>query len=376
MKYCSGDSKIPFRFYIFMAIVVFILPGCGEPVELQPEAVRGLRIYQVENSTKSVERRYASVIQPHDETHLAFELSGQLLEMELDEGQFVQAGAVLLALDPSTYKLRTLEAEANVSQASSAHRYANANFVRQAELWGKRLISRAAYDDAQTSLDAAQAQLEQSQKRLGIAREELAKTKLRAPFDGIIASIEASSFETVSSGQDIVTLYSESNFEAAFSVPSSVLEALGIGHVLQVRVSDLAGALLTGHISELGNRASEVSVFPVVALIDEPPENLKSGMSAEVVLEVPLAQAAGGLLIPITCFAFNTVTQLREDGAGIPVFVYDEASGTVRQRTVDVVGVRGNMVIIRRGLVPGEIVAAAGVSYLRDGLPVKLLEGH
>jgi multidrug efflux pump subunit AcrA (membrane-fusion protein) len=70
------------------------------------------------------------------------------------------------------------------------------------------------------------------------------------------------------------------------------------------------------------------------------------------------------------------VKQLNSDRTGVPVLVYDPDNGTVRARQVDVLGVRENMVIVRSGQNEGELVASAGVSYLRDGQTVQLLEQY
>jgi RND family efflux transporter MFP subunit len=361
-------NKIP-----FLALVVIIV-ACGDNTSELTESARGLRAFKVENSTQSVERAYPSVVRPHDETRLAFEVGGQLQEVVLDEGQTVGLGEVLLTLDPSTFELHVQASKAGLAQTTAAYRNASANFERQSVLWGQRVIPRSGFDDAKAAVDTARAKREQSSKRLEIAQDNLAKTELKAPFQGTIAKVEVSSYATIPAGQPTLTLYAGNAFETAFTVPSSVISALTVGQPVRILISDMAGEEYLGHISELGARAAEVSAFPIVAVFDNAPAKLKSGMSAEVIIEIALEQHGEGFLIPITCFAFNTVKRLRPDHTGVPVFVYDPNSGTVQKRKVDVLGVRENMVIVQSGLQAGDLVASAGVSYLRDGQPVKLLE--
>ena len=238
------------------------------------------------------------------------------------------------------------------------------------------MIPRSAFDDAKAAVDTARAQLEQSKKRFEITQDNLAKTELRAPFDGIIASVVVDSFATISAGQRTLTLYAENAFEAAFTVPSSVINSLSLGQAVRMLVSDLPKTVYSGRITELGSRASEVSAFPVVAVLDDAPVDIKPGMSAEIAIDIALPQSVEGFMIPITCFAFNTVKQLNPDRTDVPVFIFDPETGTVRERKVDVFGVRENMVIVRTGLNAGDLVASAGVSYLRDGQRVHLLDNE
>lgn len=358
---------------VFFAFVT-IIAACSDNSSELTESTRGLRAFKVESSTQSVERRYPSVVRPHDETRLAFEVGGQLQEVVLDEGQTVQLGEVLLKLDPSTFQLHVQASQAGLAQTTAAYQNASANFERQSVLWDKRVIPRSGFDDAKAAVDTARAQREQASKRLEIARDNLAKTELKAPFQGTIAKVEVSSYGTIPAGQRTLTLYADNAFETAFTVPSSVISALTVGQPVRILISDMPSETYSGHISELGARAAEVSAFPVVVVLDNVPANLKSGMSAEVMIDIALEPHGEGFLIPITCFSFNTVKRLNPDRTGVPVFVYDPDTGTVRERKVDVLSVRENMVIVHSGLQAGDLVASAGVSYLRDGQSVQLLE--
>ncbi|WP_339673786.1 efflux RND transporter periplasmic adaptor subunit [Dasania marina] len=356
--------------------MLFAALACTEAPLEQTEAIRGLRTFQVKDQTQSMERRYPSVIQPHNETRLAFEVDGQLQDIKLVEGQAVGLGDVLLKLDPSTFELHVQEAEANVAQSTAAHRNASASFVRQSELWDKRVISRSVFDDAEAAVDTAFAQRQQANKKLDIAKDSLAKTELRAPFAGIITNVDVDSFATVSAGQRTLTLYAENALETSFTVPSSVINFLSVGQVVRVVVSDLTSAEYSGRITELGTRASEISAFPIVVVLDDAPERIKAGMSAEVFIDVALPDSGEGFMIPVTCFAFKKIKQLKADGTGVPVFVYDPSTATVHERKVDVIGIRENGVIVQAGLQAGDLVASAGVSYLRDGQHVQLLDSQ
>ncbi len=357
---------------VFVGIVTLL--GCSDTTEVRTEPVRGLRTFEVSETGHSVERRYPSVIQPHDETQLAFEVGGQMLEVELKEGEPVKKGQLLLRLDPSSFELRVQEANASVAQSQAALDNAVADYERQEELWEKRVIPRSHYDDAEAALNTTTAQHEQAAKRLDIVRDDLAKTRLEAPFDGFIASVSVDAFATVGAGEPVLTLYADNAFETAFSVPSTVINAISVGDAVSIVVPELPGVSGSGTITEVGSRARQVAAFPVVAVLDRAQPMIKAGMSAEVVMMIQLPGTDEGFLVPINCFELDATSELARGALDASVFVFEPASSTVRRRAVTVSDVRENAVIVTSGLSAGERIASAGVSYLRDGQEVRLLD--
>ncbi len=367
----------------FFSSLLFIaaLAACGssDQTEQTETPVRGLRVFEVSTSASTMERRFPSIIQPAKESKLSFEISGQLGEVKLEVGEKVKAGDVLLELDSTSLNLEVRQARAALEQAEAAQKNATTDFSRKSELLKTGNVTRAAYDSAESQLRSTQAQTEQSRQQLALAEEKLVKSTLKAPFSGIIASLEVESYNIVSPGNAILTLYSEGAFEVEFSVPATVINDLNIGDKANVEVSALNLSGLTGHIKELGSRAAQVSAFPVVVALEGTNANLKAGMSADVEIAINLFGGEEGFLLPIHCFVLNVSgdpdkpRNLREGTDKSRVFVFNPETSTVEARDVDVSGVRGNMVIVSGGLNAGELVASAGVSYLSDGQKVRRL---
>lgn len=357
-------------------IVVFLLLGCSNESSEYVEPMRGLRAFEVSDAAQFVERRYPGVVQPHDETKLAFEVGGQLEEVDLKEGQFVRRDETLLRLNTTTFDLHVQEAKASLDQAQAQQRNAQADFKRQSELWNKKVIPRSAYDNAEAMLDTTSAQVDQASRRLEIAEDNLAKTALTAPFDGYIASVEVDAFATAAAGRSVLTLYADDAFETEISVPSEVINTVTVGQPVTIVVPELANAKFQGTIAEVGTRARNVAAFPAVVVFNDPGEMIKAGMSADVAVQLALSNGDEGFLIPITCFAFDSVEQLNPSLTEASVFVYDPDTSTVNERVIMVSEVRENAAIVRGGLEAGELVASAGVSYLRNGQSVRLLDAN
>ncbi|MCK0068277.1 efflux RND transporter periplasmic adaptor subunit [Kordiimonas laminariae] len=363
-------------------LLVAFLAACGSSEnETQKEApVKGLRVFEVTQSASKMLRTYPSVIQPSEESKLSFEISGQLGEVSLEVGERVKAGDVLLQLDDTSLKLEVQQARAALEQAEASEKNARTDFERKAALLQSGNVTRAAYDSADTQLKSSVAQVEQARQQLGLSEEKLVKSTLKAPFSGVISALNVDSFNTVSPGNAVLTLYGEGTYEVAFNVPSTVINDLKVGDQTSVEVSDLNLTGLKGHIKELGSRAQQVSAFPVVVVLEDSNSNLKAGMPAEVEVSVNLIGGTEGFLVPIHCFVLSEAGEMdraravRDEHKDTNLlYVFDPVSSTVKAREVVISGVRGNMAIVTSGLNAGELIASAGVSYLSDGQKVRRL---
>jgi RND family efflux transporter MFP subunit len=237
--------------------------------------------------------------------------------------------------------------------------------------------TRAAFDAAESDLHAAEAELDSARAQQSLAEENLSKADLVAPFDGTIARINASAFDIVSPGTPVVSIYSSTQFEVLFSVPSTIVNSLSEGNRAIVRVAQRRDLDLDAILTEVGSRTDGSNAFPVTATLINPAAGLKSGMAAEVVLEVPVADGASGFLVPFNALAFDqssSVDEMAEGTRQARVFKYDPETETVVIQSVTISGVRDNMLIITGGLEIGDRIASAGVSFLSDGQAVTLFE--
>ncbi len=352
-------------------VALFGLEGCGENKDTaKQQPLRGLRAYKVAARAESCVRRFPSILQPADVSVLSFEIGGQLKALTLQAGQKVQLGDVLAEIDPRSLQSQVDQATAGVQQGAAQVDNADADFQRKQELLKRGVTTQAAFDQSKTNLLTAQAQLDQARRQLELAKHNLDRSKLLAPFTGTISRVEVKSFAQVAAGQTILTLYSDDRLEIPFLVPAGTFQSLRIGQKVEAKVADLPALLLEGYIKELGSRAEQVSAFPVVVRLENSVRGLNAGMSVEVAIEEPLIGGADGFLLPVSALVPEGGTDLQ--GAGT-VFMYDEASSTVKKRRITVGGIRDNYLVVTSGVRAGDLVASAGVSYLTDGLKVKLL---
>ena len=156
--------------------------------------------------------------------------------------------------------------------------------------------------------------------------------------------------------------------EVRISVPESNIRDLHLGLPARIRFPTLENAQTEGRVSEIGTAAEVANAFPVKVALTEEEVKVLPGMTAEVSLLLGGEENGSSFLVPI-----SAISPGAEPRHGY-VFVFEAESGTVKRTPVKGQGVRDNRIIITDGLVAGDIIAVAGVSFLQDGQKVKLLE--
>ncbi|MEM1075580.1 MAG: efflux RND transporter periplasmic adaptor subunit [Pseudomonadota bacterium] len=342
--------------------------------ETQPP-VRGLITTEISETAEVTVRRYPGVLEPSEVNQLSFEVGGRLGRILLDVGERVENGQLLAALEPEQFENVIANRKAVIDEAQATLSQAEDDLARSEALLTSGTITVVRRDEDATEVKQSQARLTQAEKDLAGAEQDLIDSKLYAPFDGIIDAIEVDSFATVSAGQTVLTLYQQAEYEVSFSVSFDVVSQLVVGTPATVRLADDPSIALEGVVSELGERAGQVSSFPIVVQLNETAPIIKAGMAVEVSLQFALP-AERGHLLPMS--AVIPGTDIPEDASpnsviDLDIYVFDPDTSTVKRRSVTMAGIRDNRFLIINGLSPGERVAIKGVAFLRDGMEVALL---
>ncbi len=359
-----------------LAVLVLAVAGCREDEVTQDTVIRGLKTHLIEDVERNTTRRFPAVLEPAELSVLAFEVGGKLDEITLDVGQRLKAGDVVARLDPTSLELQVENAQAGLQQAQSAAKNATDTLIRTEELFERGSTTKVAVDDARTNAETSAATVVQAEKALETAQENLMKSELTAPFDAVVNSVDAQSFATVSAGTAIATIYAPEDFEVSFSVNFDTVNMLVVGTPARVRLADRPDVELAAVVSEIGSRADAVSSFPIVLKLSEASDLLKGGMAVEAAIDFPLP-AQSGYTIPLSAAikdGLNGDPGKPGETSTMGVYVYDPDTSTVKRKQVTVGGIRENSLVIVDGLAAGDRVASAGVSFLKEGQQVNLLD--
>jgi RND family efflux transporter MFP subunit len=194
-----------------------------------------------------------------------------------------------------------------------------------------------------------------------------------APYDGIITKRNIEPSQQTSPGQAMFEIEGKHGLEVRVMVPENLIQELELNTILPVRFPVIPGFTLNAQITEIGTRAESANAFPITVVLQNVNDKLRAGMTAEVDFTFEGTGRTG--------FKGQTVSvPVAAIGAGLNqnayVFVYDSTSQTVKQRQVQTENIMGDQVYISSGLSNGEIIATAGVAFLKDGQAVTLLDKH
>ena len=281
---------------LLIVLLAFSLVACKEDTPDTADAnapMRGLKTVLIEDVERATVRRFPSVLQPASVSALSFEVAGKLKELTLDVGQRVMKGDVIAELDPRVLELNVENAQAGLASSVASAKNATEDYERQVKLLATGTVTKVTVDNARTQTETSAALVTQAEKTLAKAKEDLTKTVLRAPYDGIVNSLEVESFATVGVASLIATVYATDAFEVSFSVNYDVVNMLTVGKRAQVRLADNPRVVLDAVVSELGSRADTVSSFPVVVTLTQTDDLIKAGMAVEVSLEFAVATGQG-----------------------------------------------------------------------------------
>ncbi|MEM8818977.1 MAG: efflux RND transporter periplasmic adaptor subunit [Pseudomonadota bacterium] len=360
-------ATTPRKFVLMIPLAVAACWG-EDTTEAPDDPVRTVRTIVAEQVDPIRVRSFPGVLEPPELTPLAFDVGGRLGALDLRVGQEVAEGDVIATVEAGDATLRLQQSEAQLSEAQIAFDNAAEEAERQEQLFARNVASQAARDRAVMTARQAEARVEQSRRNLDLLSESLSDTTLRAPFDGVVNSIEVQAFASVQPGQPIITLYEDEGLQSTVLVSYEIASTLTLGRQVAVSPTDGDTGHLRASVTEIARRAPAVSSFPIVVTLDETRSDLRSGMAVEVVLETTIPTARQGIPLPMSALAFDHEPQLNASPPRAEVFVYTadpgQDVGTVALRDVILGAVVGDQVFVVEGLDPGERVVTAGVSFL------------
>lgn len=344
-----------------LSLASLVLLGACSKSEVPAEPVRAVKVITIGASSFQSGYEFSGEVKPRVESRLGFRVAGKITQRQAEVGQHVKAGAVLAQLDPQDYRLAAEAARAQVAAASTNRDLAAADYKRYVTLREQNFISGAELERRETTLKAAQAQLEQAQAQLAAQGNQAKYTNLVADVSGVVTAVEAEPGQVVSAGTPVVRIAQDGARDVVFSVPEDKVAAVKAGTDVTVRLWAGNGTL-TGKIREVAASADPATrTYPVKVSLEagaQPP------LGATVTVVPQVLNHAGVQVIKVPTSA------LRQEGRGTAVWVLDKATMTVKSQPVQVATADGNEAVIASGLLPGMLVVSAGVHVLAPGQKV------
>lgn len=316
---------------VAVVAVVLVVRGRGaKELEVQTTKVSRQEIVQTVNGTGR--------IQPRMQVKISADVSARITRLAVEEGQWVEKGALLVQLEADRYRAAVESAEANVrsAQANAAlvretMNQAQKDLERSQELLGRGLESQSAFDARRTAYQvevprhrAALEQVAQAQAALKQARDDLSKTTIYAPMSGTVSELNKEAGEIALGSQfqsDVILVIADlSVMEAQVDVDENDIISIRLDQAAEIQVDALPGQRLVGVVREIGSSANssgtgtaeQKTEFGIKIAITDPPATLRPGMTATADIVTRTNQNA--LSVPLQSVALRTVDQLVKKG--------------------------------------------------------------
>ena len=344
------------------------LPGCSGPAKGKgaaegsgrpPVAVETARL-----ETSRIEEKVDVVgtLEAKNAAEVKTEYSGTIAEVMVAEWVRVTKGTPLARLDSREAEAAVQAARAARLQAEVASTRAARELERADKLKIAGLATQQGLDDARTAEEAARAALASAAAQLAMAETRLAKSILRSPLDGVVASrsVNVGDYvENMGNPKPIFRIVDNRALELTVTVPSARIASLKVGQPLSFTADAIPGREFEGRISFINPVADEASrTVKVKAEIPNPSEQLKSGQFVKGWISTGTRDRV--LVVPRS--ALQSWDPAARQGA---VFVSE--GGTAKRRVVETGAVAGDRVEIVKGLSPGDEVVTGGGFNLREG---------
>lgn len=275
----------------------------------------------------------------------------------------MKKGDLLATLDPTDFQLQVELAQAN-------QRLAEAQFQRIQTMLEQNATTRSQYDSAKATLD-------QANNALQTAKNQLKYTKVYAPFDGVISSVDTESFQYVSATQKLMHIQNIDQLEVDFQVPESLVVSIRSTKadytprvVVDVAPEDRLFGSYKEHKTTPDPNTKAYDVTLKLIRKDNGAHTLLPGMTANV--DIDLNQLLGEkkhYTVPVEAVLRheNTTTGKSESS----VWVFNESTQKVESRPVKLGTLQGDSIEVVEGLKENDRVVTAGVHTLTEAMQVR-----
>ena len=343
--------KINKKIIVAMTVLALLTVSCGKKkTKENTSTARPVKVQVIGQNQMSLGYTASGTIKGIEEIPYTATSSGEVVVINGKNGDYVNAGQVIVAIDNQAARsgvreavsnVRTAEsnissahgdisaAKGNIASAAAAVEEARINYQKYKMLYDKRLITETDFLTAQTKLSSAQANLNSArsnyntavnalssrrnslnsaQANLATANDTNSKTVIKTKVSGYIANMDLERHQQVSAGAKLFTLVNESEMKLEIGVPAEIVKKIQMGAQATIKVDELNGKEIVGTVYEIAASADSASrQFIVKVKFPNPDRELKSGMYGKANIATG---AEDGLIIPKKAIVVRGVQQV------------------------------------------------------------------
>jgi RND family efflux transporter MFP subunit len=355
---------------VVLAYSLLSLGACSKGSDDTPEEAKAVALLvspedlvTVSNNALASGPSITGSIEAERRADLRAEVSAVVLSVLKENGDPVRRGDLLVRLDANAIRDSLTAAEASARAASQAFEQAERQYQRMIKLRETGMVAMQQLEDAETQRNNAQSERAAARTREVAARQQLERTEVRAPFDGIVSERKVSAGDTASVGKELMQIIDPTSLRFEGRVSADSIGEVAAGQRVSFRIQGFADTDVAGTVTRV-NPAANAATRQVEVLVsfDDPKQQPGvTGLYAEGRVET---RSAKTLTVP----AASVVHE------GDSAFAWRVKNGTVQKVKLDL-GVRdartGQYVVVV-GLAAGDSVLRHPGSSLKDGQPARL----
>lgn len=285
---------------------------------------------------------YSGTFEPYKETKISAELQGKINTLLVDVGSVVIKGQTLVLLDNSLLKLQVQTIDIQVEGLDADV---------------KRFIILAKADAIQgVQLEKAELGLKSAKVQRAILLEQINKTSIKAPFQGVVTAKLSEEGAFAAPGVPLLQITDITNLKFTVNVPENDLRQFKLNHSYTITADAYPEISFTGKVTMIGSKANMGSSFPIQFTLNNTSDlKIKSGMFGKVNLENVIQEM--GIIIPASAMV----------GTAIQPQVYLIKNGKSVMQNITISKNIQNKVVVSSGLKEGDIIVTNGFINLYDG---------
>jgi len=366
------------RLLMMLAVVILVCAGCGHaggtdaasskrgasPGTMQPLLISSEDILAVRSNALTSGPSITGSVQPERRADLRAEISAIVLSVLKRNGDSVRRGDVLVRLDDTAIRETLTAAEFSARASDQAHDQAERQLQRLKQLRETGLVTVLEVEEAEGRRNAARSEREAARTTVVAARQQLQRTEVRAPFEGIVSERKVSAGDTAQVGKELLKVIDPHSLRFEGLMSADDIGEVEIGQRVSMRVQGFSEEFF-GTIAGV-NPAASITTRQVEVLVAFEDANHRpevAGVYAEGRVETTRASA---LTIPASAL-------VRE---GNDAFAWRVRNGVLEKVALRIGerDPRSGEFVLKSGLAEGDALLRYPTSALQDGQPIQLAQ--
>jgi membrane fusion protein, multidrug efflux system len=353
----------------FVGLALVLLAGCGKggkesdkKDEPPPLLVASEDLITLRNDSLGMGPSITGSIQPERRADLRAEVSAVVLAVLKENGDPVKRGDLLVRLDQTAIRDSLSAAQSAFSAAQQAYEQAERQYQRMKTLLETGVVSAQQVEDVEIRRNTAQSEREASRTRVVTARQQLERTEVRAPFDGIVSDRRVSAGDTAQIGKELLKVIDPASLRFEGLVSADSIGEVQPGQKVWFRIHGFTDREFTGEVTRV-NPAANVTTRQVEVLVsfdDAGQQPNVAGLYAEGRIETSSRLA----------LALPTASIVREGDSAFAWRIKDGKVNKVPLR-LGARDARTGAFTVQSGLAEGDAVLRYPSSTLKDGQVVQ-----